>query len=190
MTVVLLNGRKLPHNDFEGDDWIPGSGGKWVSCTDSATGRDLAWATNGRVNLDGKQIRAAVHPHDPDGINLMQAKQAVESLTSTTLIVPTDWDWYDVLRHLRLKNGLVVQGWYSELPRDDRFQARADFGHAMFIPYYLPTYGMKNYDPLDPNTRHHGSWVKAGAIRAFMEELASREGSKGLFCAYVPLQHL
>jgi hypothetical protein len=188
--VVLPKRRKLPKQDWEGDDHIPGSGGKYVSCTDTATGRDLAWATNGRVDLDGKQIRAAVRPHDPDGITLTQAKNAVERLTNTTLIIPTDWVWQDVLNWSRLRRGLVIQGWYGALPRSDRFQLKADFGHAMFIPYLSSTSGFLNYDPLDPNTRRHGQWVRASSIRAFMETFAHMEGSRGLLCAYVPLQPL
>jgi hypothetical protein len=189
MTTVLLNGRRLPHQDFEGDDYIPGSGGAWVSCTDSATGRDLAYASNGRVNLDGKVIRSAVHPHDPNGISLPQAKRAIETLTHTTLVIPGDWRWEEVLAHLKARKGLVVQLWYSKIPRAYRFQAEADFGHAEFISHYSAS-GMRTWDPLDPNTTHHGQWVPASAIRASMEELARREGTRFLYCGYVPLQPL
>lgn len=188
MTTVLLAGRKLPHQDFEGDDWA--SGANFKTCTDTSTGRDLCYATNGRINLDGKQIRAAVHPHDKDGITLPQAKRAVEALTNTTLVIPGDWDWYDVLRHLRLKNGAVVQGWYSKISRQYRFQAKADFGHAFFISHYSPTAGMRVWDALDANTTHHGSWVPARDIRASMEELARINGAHGLYVGYVPLQPL
>jgi hypothetical protein len=188
MTTVLLFGRKLPHQDWEGDDWS--SGANFKTCTDTSTGRDLAFATNGRINLDGKQIRAAVHPHDKDGITLPQAKQAVERLTNTTLVIPGDWDWYDVLRHLKARKGAVVQGWYSKIRREYRFQARADFGHAFFISHYSPTAGMRVWDALDANTTHHGSWVPARDIRASMEELARREGAHSLYVGYVPLQPL
>ena len=192
MTTVLLDGRKLPHQDWEGDDYTPGAGGKWVTCTDSSVGRDLCYATNGRVDLDGRQIRAAVIPPDPDGITLVQAKQAVERLTDTTLIVPRDWDWFECLAHLRAKKGLVVQGWYAEIPREYRFQLRCDFAHALFISHYSPTAGMRAWDALDANKTHHGSWVPATYIRRSMETLARREGVSvgALFCGFVPLQRL
>lgn len=190
MTTVLLDGRKLPHGDWEGDDFTPGAGGHMVTCTDTSTGRMLAYATNGRVNLDGRQIRAAVHPHDPDGINLRQAKQAVESLTDTTLVIPARWDWALLLGHLRAKKGAVIQGWYGALPRGERFQLASDFGHAMWASHYSPTSGIRVWDALDANERHHGNWIAAKYIRAFAEELQDRENASGLFVGYVPLQHL
>jgi len=188
MTTVLLVGRKLPHNDFEGDDWA--SGANWKTCTDSATGRCLCYASNGMINLDGKQIRAAVHPHDADGLTLPQAKRAVEALTNTTLVIPPHWQWPELLAHLRARKGAVVQGWYSGIPREYRFQARADFGHALFISHYSPTAGMRVWDALDANTAHHGSWIPATHIRAFMEELSRRNGTTALYVGYVPLQPL
>jgi hypothetical protein len=189
MTTVLLNGRKLPHQDFEGDDYIPGSGGAWVTCTDTASGRMVAYATNGRIVKDGQVYRAAIHPHDPNGITLPQARQAVRAVAGLPLVIPDDWQWADVLAHLRARKGLVVQTWYAEIPRAYRFQARADFGHAMWISHYSAS-GMRTWDPLDPNTTHHGQWVPASAIRASMEELARREGTRFLFAGYVPLQPL
>jgi hypothetical protein len=190
MTTVLLNGRKLPHQDWEGDDFTPGAGGKYVTCTDTSTGRCLYYASNGRINLDGRQIRAAVHPHDPNGITLIQAKKAVEALTNTTLIVPSNWDWFDFLTHARLKKGAVIQVWYSKIPRDYRFQLAANFGHAMFISHYSPTAGFRTWDALDANKTHHGSWVPARYIRASMEELSRRMGVTSLYVGYVPLQPL
>lgn len=192
MTTVLLLGRRLPHQDFEGDDFTPGSGGKWVTCTDTATGRMVAYATNGRINRDGRVYRSAIHPHDPDGVTLPQAKQAVRTVTGLDLIIPPAWDWSEVFAHLRARKGLVVQGWYSGIPRDWRFQARADFGHAMWISHYSTTSGMRVWDPLDPNTTHHGQWIPAKHIRASMEELAriNKVGIGHLYCGYVPLQPL
>lgn len=188
MTTVLLNGRRLPHGDWEGDDWATGANFK--TCTDTSTGRDLCYASNGRINLDGKQIRAAVRPRDKDGITLPQAKQAVESLTNTTLIIPPDWQWTQLLAHLRAKKGAVVQGWYSKIPSEYRFQTASNFGHAYFISHYSPTAGMRVWDALDRNTTHHGQWIPARHIRAFMEELSRRNGTTSLYVGYVPLQHL
>mgnify|MGYP003401691436 FL=1 len=100
MTTVLLNGRKLPHQDWEGNDFVPGSGGAYVTCTDTSAGRMVAYATNGRVVKDGRVYRAALRPPDPNGITLKQAQQAVRSVTGLRLIIPSDWRWADVLAHL------------------------------------------------------------------------------------------
>jgi len=83
-----------------------------------------------------------------------------------------------------------VQGWYSKVRREYRFQARADFGHALFISHYSPTSGMRVWDALDANTKHHGQWVPAADIRASMEELSRRNGTTALYVGFVPLQSL
>jgi hypothetical protein len=49
---------------------------------------------------------------------------------------------------------------------------------------------MRVWDALDANTAHHGSWIPARYIRAFMEELSRRNGTTALYCGYVPLQPL
>lgn len=192
MTTVLLDGRKLPHQDWEGDDFTPGAGGRYVTCTDTALGRMVAYATNGRVNKDGRVYRSAVIPADSNGINLQQAKIAARKVAGVDLIIPEAWNWSEVVAHLRAKKGLIIQGWYDAIPRSYRFQARADFGHAMFISHIVSSPGSRNWDPLDPNLTHHGSWVPSKYIRDFMLKLAAKEGlsSERLFCAYVPLQHL
>ena len=192
MTTVLLDGRKLPHTDWEGDDYTPGAGGAYVTCTDTATSRMLAYATNGRTVLDGRQIRAAVRPPDPNGITLPQAQDAVKRLTGLDMMVPRNWDWYECLTHMRAKKGLIVQGWYDKIPRQYRFQNRSDFAHAMWISHYSPTAGMRVWDPLDANLAHHGLWIPATYIRSFMEELARRQGvgPGALFCGFIPLQPL
>jgi hypothetical protein len=189
MTTVLLNGRKLPHQDWEGDDFTPGAGGAYVTCTDTSCGRMVAYATNGRIDKDGRVYRAALRPPDPNGITLQQAQGAVRRVANLPLIIPA-WDWYALLAHLRAKKGAVVQGWYSAIPRQYRFQAAANFAHAMWISHYSPTAGMRVWDALDANTTHHGSWVPARDIRRFMEELSRRENYPRLFTAYVPLQPL
>lgn len=190
MTTVLLDGRKLPHQDFEGDDFAPGHA--WVTCTDTAAGRMLAYASNGRTNLDGKRIRAAVRPPDTNGINLPQAKQAIESLTNTTVIIPSHWGWTEALLHLKAKKGLILQGWYAALPRDYRYQLPAAFGHATWASHYSPTSGIRLWDPLDPILSHHGHWVPARYVRAYLEEFARRERGSvaALYVGYIPLQHL
>jgi hypothetical protein len=191
MTTVLLDGRKLPHGDFEGDDFTPGAGGKWVTCTDTSLGRCISYATNGRIDKDGRVYRAAISPHDPNGITLPQARDAARIVADVNLIIPPDWHWAEVLAHLRAKKGLLVQGWYSLIPRPYRYQKDpSSFGHAMWISHDSPTSGMRVWDPLDANTTHHGQWIPAANIRAYMEELSRRQGVKSLYCAYVPLQHL
>jgi hypothetical protein len=190
MTTVLLNGRKLPHQDWEGDDFTPGAGGGYVTCTDTALGRDVAYATNGRIVLDGRVYRSHVRPPDPNGITLPQARQACRSATGLSLVIPPDWKWAQVLAHLTAKKGAIVQGWYSKIPSDYRFQTGSDFAHAMWISHYSPTAGMRVWDPLDRNRTHHGQWVPARHIRAFMEELSRRMNTTSLYVGYVPLQHL
>ena len=96
----------------------------------------------------------------------------------------------NLLAHLTAKRGLIVQGWYSRIPRAYRFQAAAEFGHAVWISHYSSTSGMRVWDALDANTKHHGQWVPVVAIRAFAEDLARRNGTTSLYCAFVALQHL
>ena len=190
MTTVLLARRRLPHQDFEGDDRTPGANGDWVTCTDTAAGRALCYASNGRQNLDGRTIRAAVHPHDVNGINLSQAKRAIEALTTTTIVLPQTWDWADLLAHLRARKGAILQIWYGSIPRMYRFQADGTFGHAVWVSHDSLTSGCRTWDPLDANTSHHGQWIPAKWIRAATEEWAHRAGAAHLLVGFVPLQPL
>lgn len=190
MTTVLLDGRKLPPGDWEGDDFTPGANGHYVTCTDTSLGRDIAYATNGHIDKDGRIYRAAVTPHDPNGINLLQARDAALSVASVKLVIPQGWHWAEVMAHLRAKKGLICQGWYDQIPRMYRYQLAADFGHAMFVSHYSPTSGMRIWDALDPNTLHHGQWVPAIYLRNFLEKLQRRWGANALQVAYAPLQPL
>lgn len=189
MRQPYVKGRKLPRNDWEGDDFTPGAGGHYVTCTDTASGRMVAYATNGRVDKDGRVYRAAVRPPDPNGVTLPQADAAIHRVCGRDLVIP-HWHWANLLAHLREYKGAVVQGWYAEIPRAYRYQAGADFGHAMFVSHYSSTSGMRVWDPLNPDTTAYGRWIPAPAIRRFMEELSQREGYAGLFVGYVPLEHL
>ena len=128
----LAFGRRLPKNDWEGDDFTPGAGGKFVTCQDTAAGRDVAWATNGRIDKDGRVYRAAVPGRDPDGITLQQAQIAVKRIAFLNLIIPKGWVWSDVKAHLKAGRGLVADGWYGAVPRAFRYQAFADFAHDEF----------------------------------------------------------
>ena len=190
MTDVFLLGRKLPAQDFEGDDFTPGAGGSWVTCTDTALGRMVSYATNARIDKDGRVYRASI-PGNPGGITLPQAAVACQRVAGLPFVIPPDWQWQDVLNWLRLDKGLVVQGWYANIPRPYRFQKDpSNFGHAMFISHFSSTSGMRVWDPLDANTSHHGQWIPASMIRSYMEQLASNNHVNSLYCGYVSLQHL
>jgi hypothetical protein len=189
MTQPMVKGRKLPRNDWEGDDFTPGAGGHYVTCQDTAVGRMVAYATNGRIDKDGKVYRAAI-PHDPDGITLQQADIAVHRVAGLDMVIPSGWTWANVLSHLRACKGLVVDGWYAEIPRAYRYQQGDDFAHAMFISHYSSTSGMRVWDPLNPDTTAWGRWMPAPVIRDFLEELSRRNGTASLYVGYVPLQHL
>ena len=130
-------------------------------------------------------------------MNAPDSHRPASKLTNTTIVIPEHWSWTDVSIHLRHRPyvGLILQGWYAEIPRKYRYQSGAgEFGHAMFATHYSATSNksVRVWDPLDPNTDHHGQWVPVTYIRAFLEELARREGTGPgrLFCGYIPLQHL
>ena len=183
MTTILAYGRKLPHNDWEGDDFTPGAGGRYVTCMDTASGRMVAWATNGRINQDGKWYRQAVSPPDPNGITFDQAAQAVHSRTGLPLHHDADWTRSMVTDWLKQGKGLIITGIYATIPRQYRYQLSSDFGHAMFVVNISKAGVSRLYDPLDPNTSGHGRNVPSSILWPF---LASREYTVG----YVPLQHL
>ena len=184
-----IGGRKLPRQDWEGDDSTPGAGGAYVTCQDSATGRMVAYATNGRTDRDGKVYRAAV-PYDPDGVTLQQMQHAVREVAHLPLIIPSDWHWPKVLAWLRAGKGLIVDGWYSEVPRKYRYQRDADFGHALWISHFSHTSGMRVWDPLNPDLDSYGRWIPAPYIKDFLESGARHWGWGHLFVGYVPLQIL
>ena len=183
-----IGGRLLPRNDFEGDDRTPGASG-WVTCQDTAVGRMVAYATNGRCDRDGKVYRAAI-PYDPDGVTLAQMQPAVKRVAGVNLFVPADWRWADALAHLRAGKGLVIDGWYSEIPSAYRFQQGADFAHAIWVSHFSHTSGMRVWDPLNPDIGAYGRWIPGTYIEAFAKELSRRMGTLSLYVGYVPLGHL
>lgn len=189
-TRPRLNGRILPRNDWEGDDFIPGTGGKFVTCQDTAVGRMVAFATNNRVNKDGKVYRTAITPKDLDGVRLSQLIEPVKKISGLPLVIPRRWKWENAMTHLKAGKGLVVDGWYSGLPRAYRHQAGADFAHAIWISHYSPTSGMRVWDPLNPDTTKYGRWIPAKYIRTFAEALSKRDEVDYLYVGYVPLQPL
>jgi hypothetical protein len=193
MTAPLLQGRKLPVNDFEGDDATPGAKGKWVTCVDSSGGRAVAFATNGRVDKDGTVYRAALPTPDPDGIRYDQLAEAIHKVAGLGLAIPTGWDLADVEAHLtptatHKSPGLIVIGQYDRILPNHRSQAGdAAFRHGMWFSHrsltgYGGKPGARMWDALDKG-KGHGRWISEAEFRAFV-------ASEGYLVAYVPLQPL
>ena len=181
MSAPMAFGRKLPRNDFEGDDFTPGAGGHYVTCTDPAAGRMVAWATNGRIDKDGKVYRAATPGVPSGGLTLPQVAVAVHRVANLSFVIPAGWHWPDVLAWLKAGKGLVIQGHYDTIPRAYRYQAFADFNHAMFVPYISATSGARLYDPLNPDTTAYGRWIPVSVLSAFATSLGY------ISVGYVPL---
>jgi len=180
MAQPMSFGRKCPLNDWEGDDLVPGSGGEYVTCADTATGRMAYWATNGRTDVDGKQIRAEIHPHDPNGVTMSQAAQGLHSLTGLN-VVQIHWTTKQKLAWLRAGKGLIIPGHYWSVPRAYRQQAAASFNHMMFFPYINQSGLVRLYDPLNPATHEYGKFVHYSHLLPFINSLSWAVG-------YVPLQ--
>lgn len=176
-------GRKIPPTDWEGDDLTPGAGGMYVTCTDTAAGRMAYWATNGRVDIDGRVIRAHVSPPDPDGLTMAQAAQGLHSATGLTMVVGT-MTAAQRLAWLRRGLGLVVPGMYGAVPRAYRFQASADFAHAIFFDFVgHDGKSVRKHDPLNPNTHTFGETMPLADALPFLNSLLAWP------VGYVPLQH-
>jgi hypothetical protein len=182
-TPTAYGGRKLPLQDFEGDDFTPGAGGHYVTCMDTAVGRMLSWATNGRNDPDGRRIRAAVKPPDPNGITFAQADQAISTLGPFHLIQMPGATRAKVNAHLRAGRGLVIAGNYWTIPRAYRFQANASFRHAIFVNGINSVGNAREYDPLDPRTHGYGAVVPMSVLWPFVASLNYQ-------VAYIPLEHL
>jgi hypothetical protein len=180
MTQPTVFGRKLPRNDYEGDDGVV----SFRTCRDSSIGRIVAFATNGRVDRDGRVYRAAVTPHDPDGITIEQAAQAVLRVAHLKLVVPR-WGMVELDQHLAAARGVVVDGWYDALPLEDRCQAGDDhFTHSIFASHSSAKTGnVRVWDALDKDLTGYGRWIGAKAFWLFAASLHYQ-------CSYVPLQHL
>lgn len=190
MTQPTYKGRKLPLNDWEGDDFTPGAGGRYVTCMDTAAGRMVAWATNGRVDKDGRTYRAAVRPPDPNGITMDQAAQAVQSVAHLPLMRPSDFGERQVKFWLRQGRGLMMSGIYDTIPRAYRHQRGGDFAHELFVSHmnYRGT-AIRLYDPLNPDTDAYGRHVPSEILWPFLRSLAFHPGGAFRVC-YVPLQPL
>ncbi len=189
MSAPLLDGRKLPANDFEGDDFTPGAGGAFVTCQDTASGRMVAYATNGRVDVDGKTYRANLGVPDSNGISFQQVAVAVHRVAGKTLVIPGATPGVGrfgraaVVAWLTARKGLVVDGYYGSIDRAYRSQAGADFNHAIWFSHISPTSGARMWDPLNPDIHGYGRWVPVAVLLAFAASL-------DYLVAYVELEPL
>lgn len=182
MTVNTYMGRTLPLTDWEGDDAIR-KDGRFVTCMDTALGRAVAWATNGRVTKDGKFWRSKVSPRDMDGINFNQAADALHSTYPSLVLRQENMTKAEAKAHLRAGKGLLIIGTYSAIPRAYRHQDRGSFYHAMFVTHINASGMMRLYDPLDRDTKRRGRVVPASILWPFIATLDNR-------VAYVPLHRL
>jgi hypothetical protein len=181
MALSTFKGRTLPLNDWEGDD----QPGPWVTCMDTSAGRAMAWATNGRVDVDGKVIRSHVVPKDTDGISFEQVNLAVHAVNEHCSVVHAHgWDQAKVTSWLKAGKGLIVTGFYSSIPRQYRFQTSASFAHAMFVTHMSKSgKSIRLYDPLNPDLKGHGKSVPSSILWDFLD-------SRGYLVGYVPLHDL
>ena len=151
---------------------------------DTAAGRMLAFATNGYVTLDGKTIRAAVHPHDSDGITMDQASAAIFALTAREIVQHRGWPLANVKTHLRYARGLIVIGWLDSLPSEYWHQASAHFPHAMWVSHRsASTTNWRVWNPLNRDLAGYGEWIPEADMLAFMDTLGNQ-------CGYIPLEPL
>lgn len=174
-------GRKLPRNDWEGDDPIA----NYKTCMDTAAGRAVAWATNGRIDKDGNTYRHAIHPHDPDGITLDQAADEIMAVAHLKLVVKRGAELPWVKSHLKTGGGLIIIGMYDTLPREYREQDAAHFTHALWVSHIGSTNKIRTWDALNRRAGY-GRWIPAAAIYKFMYSIPGNAGDVG----YVPLQRL
>src|ERR1035437_4032809 len=165
-------GRKIPRNDWEGDDFTPGAGGKFVTCGDTAAGRMVAWATNGRIDKDGRIYRASI-PRDVDGVTLVQLRAEVLAVAHLQLTIPSTgvMNKTSVTTHLRNGSGLIVNGLYSTIPRAYRYQLAAAFDHSMFVAFMDAAGMVRLHDPLNPDTNAYGRVVPASILWPFLASL-------------------
>lgn len=181
--MPTVNGRELPPNDWEGDDFTPGAGGAYVTCQDTAAGRALYWATGGLYDYDGHTIRANIRPADSDGVSLAQVGGAVARITQPPRLL--DWglkSLQSMQSWLDAGLGLVVDGYYGAIPVAYREQRHATFNHAIFIPYRKGNAYLV-YDPLNGDLGGFGKSVPDWAIEPFMRSLSG-------LCGWFPLEPL
>lgn len=181
--ALTVHGYRLPLNDWEGDDYTSGAGGAYVTCLDTACGRMVAFATNLRIDKDGRVYRRALRPPDLNGITFTQAAQAVMSVAKLPLWHRAGWTQAEVRAWLRAGRGLVVIGMYDKIPRAHRHQRSAGFAHAMFVTHIDRAGNMRLYDPLNPDTTARGRIVPSSILWPFLSSL-------GYTVGYVPLQPL
>jgi len=180
MTQPRVFGRLLPKNDWEGDDGVYTN----LTCMDTAAGRALSWATNGRKDIDGRKIRAALSPADRDGVNIEQVRQAVKKLSGQNILIKRSPGLPLVKTMLGKGAGLIIWGRYNSLPRSFRHQTGGDFAHAMFASHRSSSLrAIRIWDPLNPNLEGHGRWIPEKYVYEFMNDYDYDFG-------YIPLQPL
>lgn len=175
MKRASFRGRLYPRNDWEGDDFTPGAGGSFVTCQDTAAGRDLAWATNGKVDIDGKAIRARIPGGDSGGVSLAQVADAIKTISGRVLH-HGNMKLADINGALLNGHGFVVDGHYGALARPYRHQAGADFNHAIFIAVLSLASGYRVYDPLNPDIHAFGRWIPRKEMTGFITSLGGLVG--------------
>ncbi len=182
MAQPTYRGRKLPLNDWEGDDFTPGAGGKYVTCMDTAAGRMIYYATNGREDHDGRYYRRYVIPPDPNGIGFDQIDAAVKRVNShLDIVYHSNWTRAQVTAHLKAGKGLIVAGRYDTIPRAYRHQGSGTFMHAVFISHFnRQGTGMRYYDPLNPKTHEYGEHVPTSILWPFLESSGGLAGFQPL----------
>jgi len=188
-----VRGRKLPRLRSERDDHTPLAGGRWVTCRDNSTVMNLAYATNGHVDIDAPVFRAEIVPADPDGITVEQAAGAVLKLAHLPLVYPGQPGWPGTFNLARTRawllaaKGLIVDGWYDELPPRDREQPGSDtFTHSIFASHASASTGnVYVYDPLvilGP-AEPYGRWIRGADFYTFAASLNYE-------VSFIPLQPL
>ena len=181
MTQPLAFGRKLPLNDWEGDDGHD----SWITCSATSAGRAVAWSTNGRLVKDGTVYRNASPGAAPDGgQTLQQVAVGVANIAHLKLIIPVGWQWADVMAHLKVGGGVILAGRYDSMDRAYRYQLAGNFGHRIFCTHYSPTSGIRTYDPLNPDIHSWGRWLPLAVVKGFALSLGHVDAG------YVPLQSL
>jgi hypothetical protein len=180
MKQPTVNGRKLPRNDWEGTGLAA-----FKTCMDHSAGRAVAFATNGRIDLDGAVYRHSIHPHAPAGITLQVARREVLAVAHLPLVIPSPrWGITKIRAHLRKAQGLIVTGWYDALSAEYRYQSKAHFTHAVWASHISAATGnWRVWDALDRDEGGYGRWIPDAEMARFVASLGYQTG-------YVPLQPL
>lgn len=139
----------------------------------------LCMATEGAVAIDahtGGRLRStpgAIHDHQDDqmgGIGVDDVAVAWKRLWGADLIVPSDYDWADVMTAVRARRHVIVGVDYEDVPYEYQEQKGGTFDHALGVDDVRSDGSILRYDSLGANPR----WVPQSAVRAGAESLALR----------------